>query len=446
MGPSLSTSTIRHLEDLRRDDAPTVGTKAANLGELASIGVPVPRGFVVSATAYLDAMHAAGIDRRLTELSAPPDVIDADASADIASAMRELVHAVGIPQDLRREILQAYRALGPYAVVAVRSSVIPTQPGSEPAGERNATYTNVIGERQLIARISDCWTSLWSGQMVLRHATEPSRPEAAVAVVVQELVDADISGVLFTKWDVPGHPGARLVRASFGLGESVAKGIVEPDTYVVSEQGQVLDVELGTKDSEVLMDPLKGRGTHVDLGCVQSRARVLGNHMIAELTTLGARIERHFGAPQVIEFAVDEAATWVLQSSPISMPRAAAPGDGPRVGAGARRLLVLPGQGAARGTVTGRVRVLRSPTQRSQLLADEILVVPQTNPDWIPTIERATAIVTDRGGIDSHAAIAGRELRIPVVVGTGHASELLHDGEVVSVDGTNGTVRRLKCR
>jgi pyruvate,water dikinase len=229
-----------------------------------------------------------------------------------------------------------------------------------------------------------------------------------------------------------------VIEAAFGLGEVVVGGQVEPDTYVVAKDGpRVLDARVGTKQFAIVRGP-DGRDRRVDLDPESAARRVLDDDQLLALTRLASRIERHYGAPQDTEWAIEAGDMFLVQSRPITtLDRL---GDGDTDAAPDADALLVSGLGAAPGVVTGRVRRLRDPAEGSLLEAGEVLVAPMTNPDWVPVIRRAAALVTDSGGMTCHAAIVSRELGVPCIVGTRRATEVLRDGMTVTVDGARGAV------
>jgi pyruvate,water dikinase len=303
----------------------------------------------------------------------------------------------------------------------------------------NETFTNVEGDAMLLERIVDCWASLFGARDLAYRATQGVTEEPAIAVVVQRMVNSDCSGVMFTVDPATGDASHVVIEAAFGLGEVVVGGQVEPDTYVVAKDDlRVLDARIGAKQFEIVRGD-DGRDRRVDLGPESAERRVLDHEQVVALAQLAARVERHYGAPQDTEWAIENGEIFFVQSRPITtLERVTAPGTGASP-PGDRSLLVS-GLGAAPGVVTGRVRTLRDPAEGGALEAGEILVAPMTNPDWVPVIRRAAALVTDSGGMTCHAAIVSRELGVPCIVGTRRATSVLHDGMVVTVDGGRGDV------
>jgi pyruvate,water dikinase len=427
--------------DVSLADVPHVGGKGANLGELTRAGLPVPPGFVVTADAYLDAMDAAGVRARLLERSASVDVDDPTALNDAAAELRELVHGAGLPAALHERLLAAYDGLGRPAV-AVRSSATAEDTASTSFAGMNETYTDVRDATELARRVVDCWASLWSPRVVAYRATQGLDIEPAIAVIVQQMVPSEVSGVMFTADPATGDRERLVVEAAYGLGEVVVGGQVEPDTYVLSKATRsVLQAHVGTKAEKVVRGP-DGSDRRLVVPLEEQARRVLTDEDLQALGGLGLDIERHYGAPQDVEFAIVDGQTWIVQSRPITTlddvgSATAAPVATPEHDLGEP---LLTGLAAAPGTRSGTVRILRSLADGERLRAGDVLVATMTSPDWVPTMRRAAALVTDGGGVTCHAAIVGRELHLPTVVATRTATTTLRDGEVVTVDGTRGAV------
>jgi pyruvate,water dikinase len=427
-------TAIRWFEDLALADIPVAGGKGANLGELTAGGFPVPRGFVVSADAFLAAMDEAGVRDELRERCAGADPDDPVALQEAADRLQSLVHKAGMPSGLRDEVTAAYHRLDAGRVAVGSSATAEDTAGTSFAG-MNQTFTNVAGDDELCRRVIDCWASLYSARVVSYRSSQHVTDEPAIAVIVQAMVDSDRSGVMFTVDPSTGDTDRIVIEGAYGLGEVVVGGQVEPDTYVVAkDKPRVLESRIGSKAIKIVRD---GEGVQHQLLVSDEDAgrRLLSDEQVLALAELGRRIEEHYGCPQDVEWALVGDRTFIVQSRPITtlgIPATQLP-----AGNGA---VLVSGLAAAPGVVSGPVRILTSPHEGGQLQAGEVLVAPMTTPDWVPTLRRAAALVTDGGGMTCHAAIASRELGIPCIVGTRQATTVLRDGEVVTVDGRAGKV------
>ncbi|GAA4545041.1 phosphoenolpyruvate synthase [Amycolatopsis samaneae] len=425
---------VRDLSGIRAADAESAGGKAANLGELIAAGFEVPGGFVLPREAYWAAMERAGVRTEIAELHAKALTVvdDADELSGYCDRLRRLVRGAGMGAPLREELLGAYHALDSSIPVAVRSSATGEDGAEASFAGMNASFTNVWGDNALAERVVDCWMSLFSPRVVSYRASRGFTGEPAIAVVVQRMIPAERSGVIFTADPRTGDRQRVVIEAVFGQGEAIVSGAVEPDTYVVAKEDlRVLSARVGTKSHKIIAEA-GGGDVKIELPRQAGGRRVLGDAALLELARTAVRVEDHYGVPQDIEFAMADNKIWLVQSRPITT---LAP-----VGKRADHVLVS-GLGASPGQGNGSVRVLRDPAEAKHLRDGEVLVAPMTNPDWVPAIRRAAALVTDGGGMTCHAAVVARELGVPCVVGTGDATRVLAGRGLVTVDGTEGEVR-----
>ena len=424
-----TSAFVKAFEKIGITDVESAGGKGANLGELTAAGFPVPPGFVVTAPAYLEAIDAAGLRSKLLERVVAVDVDDSEALRRVCEENMQAVRSVAVPQAIRKAVRAALKSLGEDRRVAVRSSATGEDSEDASFAGMNATFTNVCGYRELLERIVDCWASLWSPRVVSYRGCRHILEEPAIAVVVQVMVDSERAGVMFTVDPASGDRQRMVVEAAVGLGEVVVSGQVELDTYVLDKTNQhPLQVRIGRQTHTIAVGK-DGHDERTELGAEAQGARVLSDAQLVELGRLGSAVEAHYGRPQDIEWAFVGAVLWLLQTRPVTTLN-----DDTRSGE------LLTGLGASPGVAVGRVRVLSSPRDGDALERGEILVATMTSPDWVPTLRRAGALVTDGGGMTCHAAIVSRELGIPCVVGTRTATTVLRDGELVTVDGADGSV------
>jgi pyruvate, water dikinase len=425
---------IRWFDEIGLGDTGSVGGKGANLGELTAGGLPVPPGFVITGEAYLDAIDRAGVRRQLTDILRTARGASQEELDGLAAQARALVRSVPVPEALATEVLAAYDRLGDGTRVAVRSSGIGEDAEGTSFAGMNETFTNVAGHEQLLSRVVDCWASLWGARSIFYRGDKDLMDEPAIAVVVQEMVPSERSGVMFTIDPSTGDRDHLVIEAAFGQGEVVVSGQVEPDTYLVSKFGpRVLHARVGTQSLKIVRGA-DGEDQRVQLDPADGGHRVLTDDEVIEVARLGLAAEEHYGSPQDTEWAMAGGRTYLVQSRPVTAAGGqAASGTEPGV-------VLVQGLAASAGRASGAVRVLQSPDQGDWLQAGEVLVAPMTSPDWVPTMRRAAAIVTDGGGMTCHAAIVSRELGVPAVVGARVATTVLRDGELVTVDGAEGTV------
>jgi pyruvate,water dikinase len=430
---------VRWFDTIHLADTPLVGGKGANLGELTAAGLPVPPGFVVTSEAYRHAIEEAGVGPGLARVlgEARPD--DPSALAEAAAESQDLVRQVPLPDDLRAAVLDAYHRLGDRTSVAVRSSgTMEDAAGTSFAG-MNATFTNVRGDEDVLDAVRGCWASVYGARVIAYRAANAVDAVPSLGVVVQEMVPSERSGVMFTADPSTGGTDRIVIEAAMGQGEVVVSGQVEPDTYVLRKDGPtLLHTRVGHQTRSIVRGPDCADLT-VTLSPEEGRRRVLTDDEVVELARLGQSVEDHYGSPQDIEWAMVGGTIFLVQSRPITtLAPDAGPGPGPEEPVGER--VLVQGLAASPGRAIGAVRVLRSVEEGGGLLAGEVLVASMTSPDWVPTMRRAGALVTDGGGMTCHAAIVARELGLPCIVGARDATTVLRDGETVTVDGVRGVV------
>ncbi|HEX2022854.1 MAG TPA: phosphoenolpyruvate synthase [Candidatus Thermoplasmatota archaeon] len=433
-------------QNIGKSDIPLVGGKGANLGEMIGIGLPVPPAFVVSAPAFHRFITESGIATKIFEELAKVDVEDPKALREASDRAREAVLRTKMPEPLDKQIREAYRSLAKSEgvkepLVAVRSSATAEDlPEASFAGQQD-TYLNVRGEDALLEHIQKCWASLYTPRAIYYRAKHRfPHDKVAIAVVVQVMVDAAKAGVLFTKHPTSGAD-VTLIEAAWGLGEGVVSGHVTPDHYEMDGAGKVAGVNVATKETMYV------RGKH-DRTVVEpvpankKSQRVVTDEELKQLFGLGRTVERHYGTPQDIEWAIaQDGRLHVLQARPITTiqkTKPAASGN-PGAGSGAEKT-ILSGLGASPGRAVGKVAIVASAEELDKCRAGDILVTQMTTPDMVPAMRRAAAIVTDEGGMTCHAAIVSRELGVPAVVGTKAATRTLKDGQTITVDGEKGHV------
>jgi pyruvate,water dikinase len=429
---------IRWFGEIGLTDVGLVGGKGANLGELTTAGLPVPPGFVVTAAAYLEAISESGARARLARLLSELNADDPISLTETQRAAREEILATPIPAEIADAIENAYRTFGDDVAVAVRSSGTTEDAGDSSFAGMNASFTNVIGLPNLLARVKDCWASLYGERVLAYRAEQQLTEEPAIAVIVQKMIFSEVSGVMFTADPTTGALDRMIIESVFGQGEAIVSGRVEPDTYILDTVGpRLLSVRQGKQKFKIVRGP-DGADVEQPLDAGEVDRRSLRQAEIIAIAELGLRAQQHYGTPQDLEWARAAGATYLVQSRPITT-LGAQPGSEPRPASAAPNLL-LSGLAASAGRASGRVRILTSPNQQREFLDGEVLVAEMTSPDWVPAMRRATALITDGGGVTCHAAIVSRELQLPCVVGTGNATTSLRTGQEVTVDGRTGKV------
>ncbi|MBI4498610.1 MAG: phosphoenolpyruvate synthase [Chloroflexi bacterium] len=432
---------VTWFEELSREAVPIAGGKGANLGEMTKAGLPVPPGFVVTVDAYRRFYQESGLADEVAARLARLNVDDPAQLRDVSEALQGLIRRARVPDEVRRAIADAYTTLSQRQgvereFVAVRSSATVEDTAQFSFAGMFQSFLNVRGPDELVRRVKDCWASLFGARVLFYRVKQGLVGESLIAVIVQRMVNAEKSGVLFTVDPATSDPKTLVIEAAWGLGEVVVGGQVGPDRYEVDKDSLALRRKaIGYKDFMLVRDPQTGENVRIDLPEEQATAPVLTDDEIRALADLGRRDEAHYGAPQDVEWAIEEGQVFLVQTRPVTtlVERAKAPA--PEQGQ-----VLVHGLGAGPGQAAGTVRVLSSPDEGGKLQPGEILVTTMTTPDWVPIMRRAAAIVTDAGGMTSHAAIVSRELGIPCIVGAREATKVLKDGMAVTVNAREGTV------
>ncbi len=461
---------IRFFDEIGIDDVKLVGGKNASLGEMYRLltrrGVNVPNGFAITAEAYRDVLERAGA---WAPLHAALDGLKVDDMEDLARRgrlAREIVYGARLPDDLRGEILTAYRALreqyGEEVTLAVRSSATAEDlPTASFAGQQD-TYLNVHGEEKLLDACRRCFASLFTDRSIHYRVDQGfDHFKVALSIGVMKMVRSDLaaSGVMFTLDTETGFRDVVLISAAYGLGENIVQGALDPDEFLVFkptfERGQraVLRRTLGSKKIKMVYAEGGTREATRNVPTPQAdRERLsIGDADVLKLAEYALEIERHYGekaghpVPMDIEWAKDglDQQLYVVQARPetvASRKRGAVVEEFSLKGTG-RTLLTGRAVGARVGT--GVVHVIASAAHLSDFKPGEVLVTDITTPDWEPIMKQAAALVTNRGGRACHAAIVAREFGIPAIVGAEGATETLKTGETVTVCCAEGDLGKV---
>jgi pyruvate,water dikinase len=461
---------VRWFGDLSMGDLPLVGGKNASLGEmfreLQPLGVRIPDGFAVTATAYREALDAAGAWPKLHALLDTLDKRDVQALAHVGAQAREIVYAAPMPPAVDEAIRRAWREMlgkvGPTLSVAVRSSATAEDlPNASFAGQHD-TYLNIRGEQMLIDAVKRCQASLFTDRAIsyrIDNGFDHFKVFLSVAVMQMVRSDQACSGVMFTLDTESGHPDVVFVTAAWGLGENVVQGAVDPDEFYVHKptfgagHRCVLSKRLGRKQIRMVYSGGRTREPVVNQPTpAEDRARFcLSDADVLELADAGIKIERHYSRraatwrPMDIEWAKDgpDGPLYVVQARPetaASQRKAHVIEEFVLEGSGP---VLVQGRSVGERIATGAIRRIANAAQLHLFKPGEVLVADTTTPDWEPVMKTAAAIVTNRGGRTCHAAIVARELGIPAVVGAEGASEKLKDGELVTVCCAEGDIGRV---
>jgi pyruvate,water dikinase len=432
------------LKELDKNDTEKVGGKSANLGELENLGVPVLPGFTTTSTAYDRFLEEAGIEDEIQEILGTEGEEISDLQ-ERGEQIRALIRNSGLPEKLREKISERYRELAEVSGVeeprvAVRSSAtVEDLPDASFAGQQD-TYLNVSGLEEVLEAVKKCYASLFTDRAIsYREDKDFSHLDVKLSCVVQKMADAEASGVMFTCDPDSGFEEVVTIEASYGLGEFIVSGEVNPDTYTVFKETEgIIEKEIGEKSRQMRYRD----GENLVEGVLDEKRgkTAIRDKKIRKLTRYAKKIEEHYGQPMDIEWVYDEKLDriFILQARPETVHSSGDENVIRNYSLEEEGEKILEGAGIGDKIDSGEVKKLQSPDEMDKFEEGNVLVTGRTDPDWEPIMKKASAIVTDRGGKTSHAAIVSREMGVPAVIGAGEATEKLEDGQEITVDCVNG--------
>jgi pyruvate,water dikinase len=457
---------IKWFREIGIEDVPIVGGKTASLGEmfreLTPKGVKVPDGFAITAAGYWHFLHETGLDQFIGTQLLDLDTNDLKQLQKRGATIRDAILAAKLPGDLRREISQAYDQLcqdsdEPISVAARSSATAEDLPEASFAGAQE-TFLNVTGHDRVIEACRRCYASLFTDRAISYRAERGfAHDKVGLSIAVQTMVHSDVgsSGVIFTIDTETGFHDAVLINASYGLGENVVKGFVNPDEFCVFKPTlktgfrPILQKIAGSKELKLVYDTAPAGGTRNIPVPPQDRRRFsISDDEILQLARWSCIIEEHYSAkkgrpsPMDIEFAKDgrTGELFILQARPETVESRKDTTVIEHYRLKSRGAVVIKGRSVGEKIASGAVRVIADPKHLDDFQQGEILVADKTDPDWEPIMKQAAAIVTNRGGRTCHAAIVSRELGVPAIVGTEHGTEVLRNGQIVTVSCAQGDI------
>jgi pyruvate,water dikinase len=465
--PALEGALVLPFEQLRMTDVEWVGGKNASLGEmisqLAGSGVRVPGGFATTALAFRRFLAHGGLSDRIAQRLACLNTDDVKALAEAGSEIRQWIEQTPFPADLEAAIGQAYARLGaesPQASFAVRSSATAEDlPDASFAGQQE-TFLNVVGLEDILRKTKEVFASLYNNRAISYRVHKGfAHADVALSAGIQRMVRSDLgaAGVMFTIDTESGFEDVVFITSSYGLGETVVQGAVNPDEFYVHKPAlragkkAVIRRHLGSKLIRMTFAPeaerrASGRLVQTEDTPADLRHRYsLSDADISELAHYALIIEQHYGRPMDIEWGKDgqDGRLYVLQARPETVKSQVGAQLGHRYKLKGRSKPLAEGRAIGQKIGAGPVRLVQSIAEMDRIQPGDVLVTDMTDPNWEPVMKRASAIVTNRGGRTCHAAIIARELGIPAVVGCGDATEKLSDGALVTVvcaEGDTGVI------
>ncbi|WP_119287376.1 phosphoenolpyruvate synthase [Azohydromonas sediminis] len=458
----LATALVVPFEQLRMTDVESVGGKNASLGEmisqLAASGVRVPGGFATTAHAFRQFLQQSGLTAKIQQRLASLNVDDVRALAEAGAEIRQWVVDAPFPPELEAAVRAEFERLAagdPQASFAVRSSATAEDlPDASFAGQQE-TFLNVVGIDDVLHKMKEVFASLYNDRAIAYRVHKGfAHSDVALSAGVQRMVRSDqgAAGVMFTIDTESGFQDVVFITASYGLGETVVQGAVNPDEFYVHKPAlkagkyPIIRRNLGSKLIRMVFSTPEEKAATgklvktVDTPPEQRNRYSLSDADVIELARYALIIEQHYGRPMDIEWGKDgvDGKLYILQARPETVKSQAKVEHRYKLKAGKDRTVLAEGRAIGQKIGTGPVRVVHNLAEMDKVQPGDVLVADMTDPNWEPVMKRAAAIVTNRGGRTCHAAIIARELGIPAVVGCGHATDALHDGALVTVSCAEG--------
>jgi pyruvate,water dikinase len=456
-------SNILWLKEISKNSISKVGGKGANLGEMYNAKLPIPKAFAVTADTYRLFLERTGIQHEINQSLKNLDIENTGQLKETAEKIQNIILSVPMPQDIKKDIIKAYSNLNidqdlinqaPSALqfikagrdnpfVAVRSSATAEDlPSASFAGQQE-TYLNIKGPEQVLQAVHQCWASLYTARAIYyREKNNFEHSKVYIAVIVQKMINSSKAGVMFTI-DPTTNEKEILIEAAYGLGDAVVSGSISPDQYKIDKEDlKIKNIKVNKKEWMLYRDSNTGRTTKRVLQDKKANSQVLNEEEIKKLSHLALQIEEHYKTPQDIEFAIEDQNIFIVQTRPITTIKQIEEKIDitEEKTETTKRDLILSGISASPGIGSGPVRIVHGLEDLEKIQEGDVLVAKMTNPDYVPSMKKASAIVTDEGGSSCHAAIVSREMGIPAIVGTKEATQKLQEGQKITVNGTEGNV------
>ncbi len=438
-----NTSLVVSLSECDKNDAKYIGGKAANLGEMIGAGFPVPHGFVVTSHAYFEFLKENRLETKIKHLLGTVNFANTQSLSQVSVLIKKMLVTSPVPEAIVREVFSEYKKIGLTSLVAVRSSATSEDSKSASFAGQQETYLNVSGEAALIEKIREGWASLFEARALFyRHEAKMDHVKTGIALVVQKMVQSEASGVMFTVDPVTNNKSRITIEAIYGLGEFIVQGKVTPDHYeVVKEDLLIIDKKIATQ--KIMLVKHGNDNKEEKVPEKKQSVQKISDEDIIILSQLGKKLEEHYFFPQDSEWAKEGGRIYLVQTRPITTlaeQKEKSTDENIKFTAAAGDKAILIGDPASPGVGIGKVKIVLDREDADAFESGMVLVAKSTNPDYVPIMKKAAAIVTAEGGRTSHAAIVSREYGIPAIVGAHLALEKLDDRMVITVNGKTGEV------
>ncbi len=499
----MEKKSVYWFKELSKDSLAQAGGKGANLAEMTNAGFPVPEGFIVSSYTYFNFVKHNGIDEVIARECGALNVYDNLALDKASQTVKAAIMQGEIPADIRADIIRNYNKLcGPSLIpsesqevyVAIRSSATAEDLPSASFAGQNETFLNIKGGEKVVQAVKKCWASLFGSRSIYYRVEQGfDHLKVGLACVVQKMCQSEISGVMFSADPFTGDVSKIVVEGGFGLGEAVVSGAITPDRYVVDKSSLKILNKRVAKQTRMIAK-VQGVDQWIEVEEELQEVQKVSDNIVLELAEYGKALEEHYNAPQDVEWGVENGKVYIVQTRAITTLKSSqARKEKEKMQAEKREQetqeeerkqsgrekeqeieqreqieeeatakqvvqvvekevvvkmqesaveqnVLVQGLPASPGVASGPVKLILDIKELFKVKKGDILVTQMTTPDFVPAMKRASAIVTDEGGTTAHAAIVSRELGVPCIVGTGSATSVLKEGEIVTVDADHGTV------
>ena len=459
---SMNYGYVIELDQIGKNDIKIAGGKGANIGEMIKFGIPVPSGFIVTTLSFDHLIQINNLENQIDQIIKNTDVENTAELLKASKSIKKIILSCKMPSEIESKIIESYKNLSEKdhgydkdvnnyptkidLLCAVRSSATAEDlPTASFAGQQSS-FLNVNGKEELIESIKKCWASLFEPRAIF-YRSKHGFSKVSIAVIVQKMVNAQKSGIMFTV-DPSTGDNIILIESTWGLGESIVGGEVIPDSYKVSkaEVGKgagleaIMEVKMSQKTKMRLYDYTLATNVEINVPENKVNEQVLTNDEILKLAEYGIMIEKYYGdQPQDIEFAIDETGKITFVQTRAITTKTKEMIEKIDISYNGKKKL-LQGTGASPGIVSGKIKLILRKDDITKIENGDIIVTIMTSPDLVPAMSKSAAIITDLGGRTCHAAIVSREMGIPAIVGTQKATRILRDAQEVTVDAYNGIV------
>ncbi|MFH0936138.1 MAG: phosphoenolpyruvate synthase [Candidatus Woesearchaeota archaeon] len=454
---------ILWFKDISKNDVSIVGGKGASLGEMYNISLPVPPGFCITVDAYKKFLQHTNIDEPIYNLLNSLDVENQEALNQASEKVQDLILDSQMPDDIKKDIVYAYNNLNvdmeifklatketidliksgrdiPY--VAVRSSATAEDTAEASFAGQNITYLNIKGAEEVVKAVRKCWASLFTPRSIYyRVKNNFAHDKVFISVVIQKMINSYASGVVFTINPSTNNKNEIMIDAGLGLGEAVVSGSITPDEYIVDKSTlQIKNKKISKQEWLLTRDINLGKTIKKTIFNSEQEKQKINDADIIKLARYAKQIEDHYKSPQDIEYAIENNKIYIVQSRPVTALKI----EKAESQDFKDKEVILKGLAASPHIGSGPVKIVANINDLIKIQNGDVLVAKMTNPDYVTAMKKVKGIITDEGGTTCHAAIVGRELQVPVVVGTQNATKILKENEIVTVDGINGKVYKGK--